>query len=88
MEEGRTVGRLYSLDDAARQLGISVWTLRSHQKRGSLRVTRVGRRVLVSVMEIQRIEMGGLPTLGHSRKPDSDGTIGLPREKTEAAGPS
>lgn len=64
MEETKASTRLYSLDDAARQLGISVWTIRAHaRKGGSLRTTRVGRRVLVSATELARIEASGLPSL-------------------------
>ena len=64
MEEARGNGRLYSLDEAARQLGISVWTIRAHAKNGgSLRTTRVGRRVLVSANELERIVASGLPSL-------------------------
>jgi hypothetical protein len=70
MEESSSSNRLYSLEDAARQLGISVWTLRSHgRKGGALRTTRVGRRVLVSAGELDRIEASGLPSLkAQSRK--------------------
>jgi hypothetical protein len=64
MEEFTNNNRLYSLESAARQLGISVWTLRSHaRKGGALRTTRVGRRVLVSATELARIEASGLPSL-------------------------
>lgn len=64
MEETNGSSRLYSLDEAARQLGISVWTVRAHaRKGGSLRTTRVGRRVLVSASELARVESSGLPSL-------------------------
>jgi excisionase family DNA binding protein len=64
MEDLKGSSRLYSLDEAARQLGISVWTVRAHAKRGgSLRTTRVGRRVLVSASELERIAASGLPSL-------------------------
>ena len=69
MKEERAGVRLYSLEDAARQLGVSVWTLRSHQKKGSLRTTRVGRRVLVSALELERISVAGLPTLAAVKLP-------------------
>jgi hypothetical protein len=56
---------LFSLRDAAQQLGgVSIWTLRKHFARGNLRVVRVGRRVLVSSEEIERIRQEGLPSLG------------------------
>lgn len=74
MEETKGSSRLYSLDEAARQLGISVWTIRAHAKRGgALRTTRVGRRVLVSATELARIEASGLPSLA-APKPDSAAT--------------
>ena len=63
MEEQKVDNRLYSLESAARQLGVSVWTLRSHQRRGSLRTTRIGRRQLVSESELARITVSGLPSL-------------------------
>jgi excisionase family DNA binding protein len=74
MEEVTNHNRLYSLESAAKQLGISVWTLRSHaRKGGALRTTRVGRRVLVSASELARIEASGLPSLA-AQKPDSTNT--------------
>ena len=64
MEETKGNSRLYSLDEAARQLGVSVWTLRGHAKKGgALRTTRVGRRVLVPESELARVESSGLPSL-------------------------
>jgi excisionase family DNA binding protein len=70
MEQTNGSNRLYSLDEAARQLGVSVWTIRAHAKRGgSLRTTRVGRRVLVSASELERIVASGLPSLA-APKPD------------------
>jgi excisionase family DNA binding protein len=70
MEDAKGTNRLYSLDEAARQLGISVWTMRAHAKKGgSLRTTRVGRRVLVSALELDRITASGLPSLADT-KPD------------------
>jgi excisionase family DNA binding protein len=64
MDDGKVSSRLYSLDEAARQLGVSVWTIRAHAKKGgSLRTTRVGRRVLISAAELERIVASGLPSL-------------------------
>lgn len=68
MAKDRAGSQLYSLEDAVSQLGgISVWTLRGHVKRGSVRVTRIGRRVLVSRAELERIQIEGLPSLKASR---------------------
>ena len=69
MEETRGSNRLFSLHEAARQLGIRVWTLRGHtRKGGSVRTTRVGRRVLVSASELDRIEASGLPSLSEVKR--------------------
>jgi excisionase family DNA binding protein len=57
--------RLYSLDIAARLLNVSIWTLRSHARRGSLKITRVGRRVLVPAIELTRVANVGLPPLSN-----------------------
>jgi hypothetical protein len=64
MVKDGTGAKLYSLDNAANELGgISVWTLRGHAKQGSIRVTRIGRRVLISSVELARIQLEGLPSL-------------------------
>jgi excisionase family DNA binding protein len=56
---------LLSLQEAAQHLGgLSIWTLRKHVARGTIRVTRVGRRVLIPSEEIERIRRDGLPSLG------------------------
>jgi hypothetical protein len=68
------VTRLYSLDEAAGQLGgVSTWTLRKHLSRGSIKVTRLGRRVFLSASEIERIQREGLPSLTAATK-ESNGT--------------
>ena len=54
---------LLSLSDAARRLSASIWTLRAHQKRGNLRVVRIGRRVMLSCAELLRVAKDGLPAL-------------------------
>jgi excisionase family DNA binding protein len=55
---------LYSLDNAAEALGgISVWTLRKHIAQGHIRVTRIGRRILLGADELERIRREGLPSL-------------------------
>jgi excisionase family DNA binding protein len=63
MDKELTNTELFSLEVAARKLGISVWTLRAHAKRRTLRTIRVGRRVLVSSTEIERVAITGLPSL-------------------------
>ena len=55
--------RLYNLEDAARELGgISVWTLRKHLAQGTIKATRLGRRVFLSAGELARIQREGLPS--------------------------
>ena len=47
--------RLHSVPGAAQRLGgISPWTVRSFLKKGKLRPTRVGRRVMIAESEILR----------------------------------
>jgi excisionase family DNA binding protein len=63
MSDDTTRDRLYSLDVVAGLLSVSVETIRLHAKRGSLKTTRVGRRVLVPAVELQRVVKVGLPSL-------------------------
>jgi hypothetical protein len=83
------MARLLSMDKAAEELGgISIWTLRKHVAAGSVKVTRIGRRVLLTAEEVERIRRDGLPSLGRSRlqlmpaRTDSDASsfVGLERE--------
>jgi len=39
--------RLFSLQDAAKYLGISIWTMRGLTWNNSLRIVRIGRRIFV-----------------------------------------
>jgi hypothetical protein len=62
-EKGVT-NRLHSVEDAAGLCGsISSWTLRKHISRGTIRVTRIGRRVFLRSEEIEKIRREGLPSL-------------------------
>jgi hypothetical protein len=55
---------LFDVQCAAERLGgISPWTLRKHIARGTVTATRIGRRVLISAIEIRRIQRHGLPSL-------------------------
>jgi excisionase family DNA binding protein len=54
-----TAPRLVSLTDAARELGVSDRFLRILEARGQVRFTRLGRRVLVPVDEIERLAAEG-----------------------------
>jgi hypothetical protein len=56
--------RLYNIPDAANLCGsLSPWTLRKHISRGTIHVTRIGRRVFLRSEEIERIRREGLPSL-------------------------
>jgi hypothetical protein len=55
---------LHAIGDSANLLGnISVWTLRKHISKGSIRTVRLGRRVFLASQEIERIQREGLPSL-------------------------
>lgn len=54
---------LMSLDTAATQLSLSVWTLIAHSRKGSLKTVKCGRRRMVPRGEVQRIASEGLPSL-------------------------
>ena len=54
---------LLSIEDAAKALCLSHWTLRAHMKRGAIKPVRFGRRVLISRAEIERLAAEGLPSL-------------------------
>jgi excisionase family DNA binding protein len=59
-DSGKIVtARLVSLSDAARRLGVSDRFLRMLEARGQVRFTRLGRRVLVPVSEIERLTVEG-----------------------------
>ena len=63
MTQSRTT-RLLTIFDAAHELGaISPWTLRKHIAQGTVRATRLGRRVFVPTNEVERIQQEGLPSL-------------------------
>ena len=62
--QDKATSALFSIFDAARELGsISPWTLRKHITQGTIKVTRLGRRVFLRGEEIERIRQEGLPSL-------------------------
>jgi len=64
MGQDHTNRKLYSLDDACRELGgISIWFLRKAIAQGTVRPTRLGRRIFLSADECLRIQREGLPSL-------------------------
>jgi hypothetical protein len=65
-----TTEGLLGLDRAASALAdISPWTLRKHVARGTVAVTRIGRRTFIAVEEIRRISREGLPSLKSQSSP-------------------
>ena len=52
---------LFALNEAAKQLSLSVWTLIAHSRRGSLRTVKCGRRRSVPRAEIERISREDFP---------------------------
>jgi excisionase family DNA binding protein len=50
-----------SLEEAARLLSLSVYTVRAWKRKGLIKVVRFGRRVLISTAELQRLSTEGLP---------------------------
>ena len=59
-----TTSKLYDLFSVAQELGsISPWTLRKHIAQGTVKATRLGRRVFLRADEIERIRLEGLPPL-------------------------
>ena len=72
---------LLSIEDAAKALSLSPWTLRSHLRAGGAIVpVRCGRRVLISRNEIERIAREGLPSLpGPAAKKKSSASATVPQ---------
>ena len=72
-------GLMFDLPYAAMVLGgISVWTLRKHIAQGRVRVIRIGRRIFIDAVELDRIRREGLPSLRVTRNgglPNSDGDL-------------
>jgi excisionase family DNA binding protein len=54
---------LYTIDEAAKALSLSSWTLRSHRKRGTISTVKIGRSVRIKASEIERIANEGLVSL-------------------------
>lgn len=54
-EYGSVPAPLLSLRDAAKRLGLSIWTLRAWAERGRIATVKLGSRVLVRDAEIQRV---------------------------------
>jgi excisionase family DNA binding protein len=63
MEERGNMSQLNSIEEAAKSCGVSPWTLRKHLQIGTIQPVRIGRRVLISNTELERICRDGLPAL-------------------------
>lgn len=71
---------LRSINDAAKSLQLSPWTVRAHGRQGTIKLVRLGTRVMVNQAEIDRICVEGLPSL----KQPSDAVLrGEPPSATE-----
>lgn len=55
--------QLLSIDEAAKTLSVSPWTVRAHVRQGTISVVRCGRRVLIPRAELVRVAQKGLPPL-------------------------
>ena len=55
---------LLKIEEAARILGRTHWTLRQDIKAGKLRYVRLGRRIMIEPAEIRRLIEKGRGTLG------------------------
>lgn len=62
--------QLLSIQGAANLLGVSPFTIREHVARANIKVTRIGRRIRISPVEISRIVASGLPSLTPAQKPN------------------
>jgi excisionase family DNA binding protein len=60
--------RLSSIQQAAKQLGVSVSTLRRDVRLRRIRAVRYGRRVLIPAAELDRISQEGLPLTAQSEE--------------------
>lgn len=72
---------LLSIEESARNLSVSPWTLRAHVKRGEIAIVRCGRRVLISRAEVTRIAREGLPSLGKCSREEAGSASPQCRER-------
>ncbi len=56
---------LLPVKEAARQLGISVWTLRKKAYRGEIASVKIGVKLLISEREIERLIRNGMRPRRH-----------------------
>jgi excisionase family DNA binding protein len=58
------IEQLQSIESAAKTLSLSPWTLRAYIRQGRIRPVRIGRRVLLSSGELQRLIEEGKSSAG------------------------
>ncbi len=54
-KEGQLEPLAVSIDEAARLIGLSPHTIRAYERRGLIRATRIGTRVLIPIAELRRL---------------------------------
>ena len=53
---------LHNIEDAAKTLAISPWTIRLYMRQRKVAVVRIGRPVLLSTSELERLMQHGCPS--------------------------
>lgn len=48
------------IDEAAQLVGLSKYTIRAYERKGLIKATRIGKRVLIPAAELERIVMEGV----------------------------
>jgi len=70
VEERKRIAPLaVGINEAAKMLGISPWTLRLYVGRGALRATHVGRRVLIPMEVLEKVTLEGVKRKECVKKP-------------------
>jgi len=49
-----------SIEEAARMLHLSKYTVRAYERKGLIKSTRIGRRIIIPIAELKRIAEEGL----------------------------
>jgi hypothetical protein len=58
---------LHDIESSAKRIPMPAWTLRAHIKAGNIKVTRLGKRIMLATSELERIAREGLPSLRTER---------------------
>ena len=59
---------LHDIEASAKRLPKPAWTLRAQIKAGHVKVIRLGKRIMISTAELERIAREGLPSLNARTK--------------------